>query len=579
MEKVHFLNEIRKANPRLNQELISRAFDYAKEVYADQKRLSGQALLDHCSEIALELAKINLGSSVVIAGLLHEVLEKFAISRDELKKKFGEEIAFLVEGVTNTGKVEHRETQRSVENLRKLFLATAKDIRVVMIKLVNRYYGIRTIGVFDQAKQQRLARETLEIYAPIAYRLGMRRISGELEDAAFPILWPEKYNWLIEKVKDRYQAREKYLKKLTPIIEKELKKAGIEPIEIHSRAKRYFSLYRKLNRYQMDLNKIYDLVALRIVVKDIDDCYAALGVIHKLWKPLPGRIKDYIALPKPNGYRSLHTTVFCPGGKITEFQIRTPEMHRESEYGIASHWYYSERKGLRDYIRRFFTKPPERDLKLMQQLQQWQKETDPETEDFFDSLKIDFFKNRIFIFTPKGDIIDLPEGATPIDFAYNIHSDIGQHYQGAKIDDKMVAMDTLLQNGQVVEIITQKQSHPTRDWLQFAKTSQAQNRIKNWLNKNKIDFTAEREPEKKEAPKIEIPKQPAKPKKMELAVEVAGDPKIATVLANCCHPQPPDPITGYITLAHRISVHRSDCRNLERLKDKSRLIEVNWKKE
>jgi len=579
LKKEAFLEKVKQMNPALNLETISKSFDYAQKIYGEQKRLSGQTILDHCAQIALDLVEINLGSSIIAAALLHEVLEKFNVKREELKKEMGEEITFLVEGVTNLGKVEHRGAQRSLENLKKLFLATAKDIRVLMIKLVNRYHGMKTLWVFSPEKQKRLAQETLEIYAPIAYRLGMRKVSGELEDAAFPILWPEKYEWLLAKVKDRYQARERYLKKLAPLIEKELKKAGIQPIEIHSRAKRYFSLYRKLNRYQMDLNKIYDLVALRIIVKDIDDCYAALGVIHKLWKPLPGRIKDYIALPKPNGYRSLHTTVFCPGGKITEFQIRTAEMHRESEYGIASHWYYSEKKGLRDYIKRLFTKPPEKELRLMRQLQQWQKEEMPDAADFFDSLKIDFFKNRIFVFTPQGDVIDLPEGATPIDFAYHIHSQVGEHTQGAKVDSKMVALDTALANGQMIEIITNKQAHPTRDWLRFVKTSQAQNRIKGWLAKNEIDFAAAPEVTKKEPEpaKIEPPKTPTRPKLIEPIVEVAGDPKIATVLARCCNPQPPETIIGYITLAHRITVHRQDCKNLERLEDKSRFVEVNWK--
>jgi len=578
VEKGEFLNKIKEINPKLNMGLLEKAFNYAQFAYYGQRRLSGQSLLDHCLEIALDLAGINLGSSVVVAGILHEALERVKVNREEFKKKFGDEISFLVEGVTNTSKVEHKGAQRSIENLRKLFLATAKDIRVVMIKLINRYHGMKTVGVFDEAKQKRIAQETLEIYAPIAYRLGMRKISGELEDMAFPISWPEKYAWLVEKVKDRYEEREKYLKKLTPIIKKELEKAGIDPIEIHSRAKRYFSLYRKLNRYQMDLNKIYDLVALRIVVKDVDECYAALGVIHKLWKPLPGRIKDYIALPKPNGYRSLHTTVFCPGGKITEFQIKTPEMHREAEYGIAAHWYYSERKGLREYIRRFFTKAPDKEMRLMQQLQQWQKEMAPGTDDFFQSVKIDFFEDRIFVFTPQGDVIDLPEGATPIDFAFHIHSEVGQHCQGAKVEGKMISLDTPLQNGQVIEVITQKQAHPTSDWLKFAKTSQARNRIKSWLKKNRAD-SGEAEEVKKETPKIIQPKQPAKPKILAPSALVKGDPKITTALANCCHPQPPDAIVGYIAvLNRRVTVHRSDCPNLKRLKDKNRFVEVDWKK-
>ena len=367
MTKEEFLKKIAEHNPELNQEMLGRAFDYAQKIYGDKKRLSGQTLLDHCCEIAFALSEIKLGTVVVVAGILHEALERVEVPRQELKKEFGEEIVTLVEGVTNVGKVEHKGAARNIENLRKLFLATAKDIRVVIIKLVNRLHGLKTIYVFDQEKQKRLAGETLEIYAPIAYRLGMRRISGELEDLSFPIVYPEEYKWLVSQVRDEYEERERYLKKITALVEKALKKADIVPIEIHSRAKRYFSLYRKLQRYDMDLNKIYDLVALRIIVRNIDDCYATMGVIHKLWKPLPGRIKDYIALPKPNGYRSLHTTVFCPDGKITEFQIKTPEMHQEAEYGIAAHWYYSEQKGLKAYLKRLLTKPPERELKWISQ--------------------------------------------------------------------------------------------------------------------------------------------------------------------------------------------------------------------
>lgn len=576
MTKEEFIKKINELNPQLNQELIERVFDYAQKIYKDKKRLSGQTLLEHCCEIAFALSEIKLGTVVVVAGLLHEALERVDVTRQELKKEFGEEILSLVEGVTNVGKVEHKGAQRNIENLRKLFLATAKDIRVVIIKLINRLIGLKTICVFDEEKQKSLARETLEIYAPIAYRLGMRKISGELEDLAFPVVYPKEYNWLISQVKEEYEEREKYLKKITAIVEKAMKKADIEPIEIHSRVKRYFSLYRKLQRYDMDLNKIYDLVALRIIVKNIDECYGAMGVIHKLWKPLPGRIKDYIALPKPNGYRSLHTTVFCPDGKITEFQIKTSEMHHEAEYGIAAHWYYSEQKGLKAYIKRLLTKPPEKELKWIQDLQKWQEEFPPGSEDFFQLLKIDFFKDRIFVLTPKGDVIDLPEEATPLDFAYHIHTSIGHRCLGAKVDGKMVSLDEQLLNGQLVEILTKKEEKPSQDWLRIVKTSLAKNKIREWFKQSKAE-RIKRATQQKQAQK-EIKQKPIPLKALQAPiVEIKGETKILSFFAKCCNPQPPDQIQGYITLNRGVSVHKAECKNIKKIKNTERLISVSWK--
>lgn len=576
MTKEEFIKKINELNPQLNQELIERVFDYAQKIYKDKKRLSGQTLLEHCCEIAFALSEIKLGTVVVVAGLLHEALERVDVTRQELKKEFGEEILSLVEGVTNVGKVEHKGAQRNIENLRKLFLATAKDIRVVIIKLINRLIGLKTICVFDEEKQKRLARETLEIYAPIAYRLGMRKISGELEDLAFPVVYPKEYNWLISQVKEEYEEREKYLKKITAIVEKAMKKADIEPIEIHSRVKRYFSLYRKLQRYDMDLNKIYDLVALRIIVKNIDECYGAMGVIHKLWKPLPGRIKDYIALPKPNGYRSLHTTVFCPDGKITEFQIKTSEMHHEAEYGIAAHWYYSEQKGLKAYIKRLLTKPPEKELKWIQDLQKWQEEFPPGSEDFFQLLKIDFFKDRIFVLTPKGDVIDLPEEATPLDFAYHIHTSIGHRCLGAKVDGKMVSLDEQLLNGQLVEILTKKEEKPSQDWLRIVKTSLAKNKIREWFKQSKAE-RIKRATQQKQAQK-EIKQKPIPLKALQAPiVEIKGETKILSFFAKCCNPKPGDQIQGYITLNRGVSVHKAECKNIKKIKNTERLISVLWK--
>lgn len=488
MEIKQFLEELKKINPHLDFDLIAKACFFAQENYQGLVRLSGQTYLDHCLEIALDLAKIKLDSASIATAILHETLERTNLTKNQLKKNFGQEITFLVEGVTNVGKIEHQKAERGLENLRKLFLAMAQDIRVVLIKLVNRLHGLKTLHVFPPEKQKRIALETLEIYAPLAYRLGIGEIKGQLEDLSFAYAYPQEYQNLIKQVKDKYIQGKAYLQKIIPFIKKTLIKEEIKVIEIHARTKHYYSLYKKLKRHDMDWHKIYDLVALRIIVPDVESCYAALGVIHKKWKPLIGRIKDYIAIPKPNGYQSLHTTVFCQAGKITEFQIRTPEMHKEAEYGIAAHWYYSETKGFKDYLKkRILGQKPEKELKKeltwVKQLQEWQKEKFSSSQEFLDSLKIDFLKDRIFIFTPKGDVIDLPEGATPVDFAYQVHTDIGHQCSGAKIDGKLSSLSQILKNGQVVEIITQKNKKPNRDWLKFVKTSQAKSRIKAWFKK------------------------------------------------------------------------------------------------
>ncbi len=573
------VKKIKELNLEVNLELIKKAYLFAQTAHQGQFRRSGEPYVQHSLATAQTLVEMKLDSSTIAAGLLHDVVDDTGVPLEKIKKEFGKEIAKLVEGVTKLGKIKYRGAERQVENLRKMFLAMAEDIRVILIKLSDRLHNMKTLSILPPEKQRRIALETKEIYAPLADRLGIGRLKGELEDLAFQYLMPGEYSWLLNQVRDQYQEREKYLEKITPDLKKDLAKEDIKPIEIYWRAKHYWSLYQKLQRYEMNLSRIYDLVALRLIVPTVEDCYAALGVIHKLWRPLPGRIKDYIALPKPNGYQSIHTTVFCQGGKITEIQIRTLQMHEEAERGIAAHWYYAEQKGLRSYFKKIFTPAPEKELKWIQQLQKWQKEIKSSPDEFFESLKIDFFKDRIFVFTPKGDVIDLPDGATPVDFAYLIHTDIGHRCQGTKVDGKMVALDTPLKNGQVVEIITQKQAKPSRDWLKFVRTQQAQNRVRQWLNKNRIDFAAI-EGTKKEPAKPEVQKAAAgKATALAPVVEVAGDPKIATVLAKCCHPQPPEPIVGYITLDHRLTVHHRDCRNLAKIKDTSRLVNVNWKKQ
>jgi GTP pyrophosphokinase len=488
MEIKKFLEKIKETNPKLDFNLIEKSAYFAQEIYRGMTRLSGQTYFEHCLEIALDLAKLKLDSASVSAAILHESIERANQSKSELEKRFGPEITFLIEGVTNVGKIEHQNVRRSIENLRKLFLAMAQDIRVVLIKLVNRLHGLKTLHVFNEEKQKRIASETLEIYAPLADRLGIGEIKGQLEDLAFQYVYPEDYKKITNQVKDKYAEGKEYLKRITPLVKEMLAERGIKVIEIHARTKHYYSLYKKLLRYDMDWHKIYDLVALRIIVPDMESCYAALGIIHKRWKPLIGRIKDYIAIPKLNGYRSLHTTVFCQDGKITEFQIRTPEMHEEAEHGIAAHWHYNEQKGLRSYIKRKILKQKpgkelEKELVWVKQLREWQKDYSS-SQEFLNSLKIDFLKDRIFVFTPKGDIVDLPEGATPVDFAYEVHTDIGNQCIGAKIDGKLSSLSTPLKNGQVVEILTQKNKKPSRDWLKFVKTNQARNRIKAWYRKN-----------------------------------------------------------------------------------------------
>lgn len=464
--------------------LVARAYNFAQKAHQEQKRKNNEPYFNHCLATADNVAEWGLDETTIAAALLHDVVEDTQYDLKTIEKEFGEEIKFLVDGVTKLGHIKYRGAEAEVENIRKMILALSQDIRVVLIKLADRLHNVKTLSALPPQKQKRVALETIEIYAPLAYRLGMQKISGELEDLAFPYIYPQEYRWLIKTVKDRYEEREAYLQKVIPLAKKILRENDIQPILIDSRAKRYASLYKKMLRYDMDVEKIYDLVALRIVVKTVADCYAALGIIHKIWPPLPGRIKDYISLPKPNNYRSIHTTVFCLDQKITEVQIRTQEMHQESEHGIAAHWAYEINKGSRQYLKRETIMSKTYELKWVQQLREWQKNlTNP--EEFMRSLKIDFFKDRIFVITPRGKVIDLPVGATPIDFAYHIHSEIGDQANGVKINNKIAPLDCKLQSGNIVEILTQKGKKPSESWLTFVKTSLARQRIKAVLKTKK----------------------------------------------------------------------------------------------
>ena len=458
---------------------IEGAFEYARLAHKSQKRFSGEPYINHVVNVSLDAAALKLDADTISAALLHDTVEDHVATMRDIKKGFGDEVAFLVRGVTKVDKLKYRGVERAAESMRRMFLAVAEDIRVVVLKLLDRLNNMKTLYALpSEEKQKRIASETLEIYAPLADRLGMGELKNELEDLAFRYVYPQEYEWVKKEIGGRLPERERYINKIMPVLKKELATENIKPLEIAARAKHYYSAWKKLLRYEMNWEKVLDLVAVRIIVKNVEDCYSALGAIHKLWRPVPGRIKDYIALPKPNGYKSLHTTVFCLDGQPTEFQIRTTEMHREAEYGIAAHWFWDEagrpKSGAKFTGQKFF---------WVKQLQSWQKEfmQEQSSEEFLESLKIDFFKDRIFVLTPKGDVLDLPEGSTPIDFAYHIHSEIGHHATGAKVNSKMAPLSTTLASGDTVEIIIKKNRKPSAEWLNFVKTSLARSRIKKEL--------------------------------------------------------------------------------------------------
>ncbi len=467
-----------QARPDDDLALIKRAYEYAAEAHAGQKRKSGEPYIVHPLAAALRLTEMRLDAKTIAAALLHDVCEDTACTPADIRKNFGDEIAFLVEGVTKLDKIRYKGTERTAESLRKMFLAIGEDVRVVLLKLVDRLHNMQTLSYLPPEKQRRIALETLEIYAPLAYRLGMKELSGQLEDLAFPYVYPKEYEWLIKTTKEKYEEWEAYVKKIKPALAEELTHEGIRFLDIHARAKHYYSLYKKLLKYDMDIEKITDIIALRVIVPTIEDCYGTLGAIHKIWRPMPQKIKDYIALPKPNGYRSLHTTVFGPDDHSIEIQMRTPEMHEEAEHGIAAHWAYSEFKRHKQeaYAKEIASFINQKKFLWLKQLREWQKEFE-KPDEFLESLKIDFFKHRIFVLTPKGDAFDLPEGATPVDFAYHVHTDIGNSAVGARINGKMTSLDHPLKNGDVVEILTQKNKKPSSDWLGFVKSVQARKKI------------------------------------------------------------------------------------------------------
>lgn len=478
-KKREFLNSLLEINPKYDIELIGRAYDISEEMHRGQLRKSGEPYLIHPLAVAEILADLGMDEETVVAGLLHDVVEDTPYTREELIEDFGEEVELLVDGVTKLGslKFESKE-ERQAENLRKMFLAMSKDIRVLIIKLSDRLHNLRTINYMTHDKIIEKCRETLDIYAPLAARLGIYTMKMELEDIALKFLEPEAYYDLAEQVSERKGQREDAINNVVEEIKSSLVDIGINH-EIYGRSKHFYSIYKKMQYQNKNIDEIFDLMAVRIIVETVRDCYAVLGMVHTMWRPIPGRFKDYIAMPKPNMYQSLHTTVIGNSGKPFEIQIRTYEMHRIAEYGIAAHWKYKE--GIT-------SDKEEVKLSWLRQALEWQKDVN-DSKEFMETLKMDLFSSQVFVFTPHGDVIELPAGATPLDFAFKIHSDVGCKCVGAKVNGKMVTIDHKLENGNIIEIVTSPNAAgPSIDWLKIAKSSSARNKIRQWLKKeNKTD--------------------------------------------------------------------------------------------
>lgn len=478
MHSVKDITDVMKSPTEKDIKLISHAFDFAQKAHEGQTRYSGDPYFIHVVGTAQNLAELGMDATVIAAGLLHDTLEDAEIDPKVLKKEFGREITSLVEGVTKLEKYRYKGLERHAESLRKLLLAVSKDVRIIIIKLADRLHNMQTLEHVPEHKQHRIALETLEIYAPLANRLGINKLKGELEDLAFPYVYPEKYDEVKSLLNQRSSKMKKYIEKVHRSLQKTLAKEGFDDYTSFYRVKQLYSLYKKLERKDMDIEKVHDIYALRVIVPTVSDCYRVLGIIHSAWTPMPDRIKDYIAVPKPNGYQSLHTSIFTGDGSIVEIQIRTKQMHNHAEFGIAAHLIYKERHGW------FKGNDIKKKLSWMNQLIEWQKSIS-ESGEFLESLKMDFFSDRIFIFTPDGDVVDLPVESSPIDFAYAIHSDIGNHIYGVKINEKFSSIDTTLTDGDLVEIITRPSSSPSEKWLNYVKTTLARRHIKGELLKKK----------------------------------------------------------------------------------------------
>jgi len=622
------IEEIPKYQPGADLDLVSRAFRFSEKSHQGQQRASGEPYLSHPLEVAGLLVDFKMDVTTVTAGLLHDVLEDTDATKDDLQREFGPEIADLVDGVTKIGKLAFSSREeRQAENFRKMVVAMAHDLRVLMIKLADRLHNMRTLDYLAPEKAKKIAQETLDIYAPLAHRLGMAKVKAELEDLALRVMEPEDYQDLMRRVAKRRLERENEINALIALLQEKLGEVGIES-KIAGRPKHFYSIWKKMHEGGREFDEIYDLTAVRVLTRTVRDCYGALGVIHSLWKPVPGRFKDFIAMPKVNMYQSLHTTVIGPKGDPVEIQIRTWEMHRVAEEGIAAHWLYKEKKSDRDRFDEAFT--------WLRQLMESQKEMkDP--KEFLDTVRLDLFPDEVYVFTPRGDVKALPEGSTPIDFAYAVHTDVGHHCVGAKVNGKLVPLRYTLRQGDIVEIVSSPTQHPSRDWLKIVKSSRSKAKINQWLKVEERARSLElgREMFDREAKKYRLvpatllasdemkkilaemgyasaddllasmgygkasvhqvlgklapavvrdheQAPDAKPlkttvRKSEGAVRIRGVDDVMVRFGKCCSPVPGDGIVGFITRGRGLTVHARDCLTVvKNVLDKERLLTVEW---
>ena len=467
------ISKVQSYNPNAELGLIERAYNFAAKNHAGHRRASGSPYLSHPLGVSMILADLRMDSVTIGSGLLHDTVEDCDVTVAQLQQEFGEEVALIVDGVTKLGRVEFsRQEERQAETFRKMLLAMAKDIRVILVKLGDRLHNMRTLEYLPEHKQQRIAQETMDIYAPLANRLGIHWVKSELEDISFKYLNPEAYHDLKEQIASRRQEREAYVAKIRERVSVELEGSGV-PARVLGRPKHFYSIYQKMLRQKIGFDDVYDAIGLRIITDNVRNCYAALGTLHALWTPVPGRFKDFIALPKPNLYQSLHTTLMGPQGERVEFQIRTEDMHKTAEQGIAAHWRYKEGGKSDEKVTEKFA--------WLRQLLDWQQDTAGDAHDFMETLKIDLFPEEVYVFTPRGDVKSFPRGATPIDFAYSIHTAIGHKCVGSKVNNRMVPLKYQLRNGDVIEILTNPNHFPSKDWLKIVKTSRARAKIRAWI--------------------------------------------------------------------------------------------------
>lgn len=581
----NILKRVKTYYPSANLELLEKAYLFAKSAHNGMKRASGEPFIAHPVCVAEILTDLKLDTYSIACGFLHDILEDTAITNKDVEKTFGSEIVELVEGVSNIRKIANKSREeRKIENLRKMLLATTKDIRVILVKLADRLHNVRTLEYLSKERQKRVAHETINIYSPIAHRLGIGKIKWELEDISFRYLEPEMYYKIAEQLDQTRREREHYIGSVKRILEKELRNAQIKA-EITGRPKHIYSIYQKIKAQKIEMDKIYDLQAFRIIADSIRDCYAILGIVHTLWKPIPHRFKDFIAVPKSNMYQSIHTSVIGYQSRLMEIQIRTNEMHKIAEEGIAAHWVYKEKVELDEEFNKKISW-----LRNLMEIQ----DTAKDPKEFMESLKIELFSDEVFVFTPKGEVKSLPKGSTPIDFAYLIHTNIGHSCVGAKINDRIVPLSYKLKSGDIVSIMTSSKQKPSRDWVKIAKTTKARSQIRHWFKEieKKVEEKQKEKKEKKEKKEekeVSLEKETdkekvvplKKPKKRESNVVILDmEGEMETYFAKCCNPIPEDRIVGYITQGRGIAIHRADCNNVIANKfPEKHFIKVKWFRE